>query len=876
MSPVASVEITTLARAKDRLNAACLTGRVTAGFAVFLAIGDRRLLLLAGILMLLSRAVLSARTHWVVLLNLIVLSSVILAYYWWLSFLANLASQNSSIKIETFSSAACLGMLAALAVMAWFTLRALGATVTYHRFLPQDPAPRTRARRWAWPVFMAKDLRAATYYLLAVVLAAPLVVVMVDVPAALLHIRSSVSSRYLEFTADHPVLWVSWPILVVLLARGARWSSVKAKRLRALNAAEARRLDPRGPVLLLRSFGDDLTPVLQPMHIRPRGTLYPKERTLEEAIEESLNNYGPVIAIGRPGEKLPPAGAAREYVVEANWLARVKELIGESELISVILGRTEGLRLEYEYLKASHYQGRVLVIFPPVPGDEVQQRWRSFCEIQFPDSPALVEEDITDVCVAVLQNSGAATLVRLRGAKDEDAYVLALKYGLRHHPPDREPGSCDHAHPPETDLSELTKQGRLTLLGAGLALVCACLLLSITTDAGLVRRSFLLLSPTEIELPVLWCYGAVSALLLGAHRRLVNLARLFRLRTAAVAFALAWALPAALLALWVRQLPGHDWALGMLLAATGSLSVAMSLWPSMPKAGLSEHDYEISSQRINAALVASGWGVLLFLLTFGTIHGVRTELDQVTNGGSTSSPRHRSFPTGVSITGVSRASLPKPAWDTLFGCSTANLIEAMGWRAFADLSHAEVSLQIQPAPEGKTRRDLSRTKGALLAGRDLRYISGRFAFLAKSVLHSSDLRGAELSHADLRGADLRNADLRGAILSEADLEGANLRNADLREAYLGSANMRRALLEGCRLQRALLPATHLEEATMDGADVQEAYLPGAFLHGARLPGADLRGTHRISKYSLVQGQLDHACGDSRTKLPDGLTLKTCP
>ncbi len=41
--------------------------------------------------------------------------------------------------------------------------------------------------------------------------------------------------------------------------------------------------------------------------------------TLEEAAEKILNAWGPVIAIGRPGEGLPPAGAAREYVAGDAW-----------------------------------------------------------------------------------------------------------------------------------------------------------------------------------------------------------------------------------------------------------------------------------------------------------------------------------------------------------------------------------------------------------------------------------------------------------------------------------------------------------------------------------------------------------------------------
>jgi hypothetical protein len=41
---------------------------------------------------------------------------------------------------------------------------------------------------------------------------------------------------------------------------------------------------------------------------------YSEARTLEDVVEIALRQFGPVVAIGRPGESLPPTGAAREYV----------------------------------------------------------------------------------------------------------------------------------------------------------------------------------------------------------------------------------------------------------------------------------------------------------------------------------------------------------------------------------------------------------------------------------------------------------------------------------------------------------------------------------------------------------------------------------
>jgi uncharacterized protein YjbI with pentapeptide repeats len=100
------------------------------------------------------------------------------------------------------------------------------------------------------------------------------------------------------------------------------------------------------------------------------------------------------------------------------------------------------------------------------------------------------------------------------------------------------------------------------------------------------------------------------------------------------------------------------------------------------------------------------------------------------------------------------------------------------------------------------------------------------AFLVRANLKGADLRGANLFAADLSGASLWDADLRDALLAKTDLSGANLSDADLSRANL-----------------------------------LDAYLVGADLSHAS---------------GLTQEQLDGACGDDTTQLPQGLTIRTCP
>lgn len=147
--------------------------------------------------------------------------------------------------------------------------------------------------------------------------------------------------------------------------------------------------------------------------------------------------------------------------------------------------------------------------------------------------------------------------------------------------------------------------------------------------------------------------------------------------------------------------------------------------------------------------------------------------------------------------------------------------------------------------EEKSQAEWAQVKGARLSGANLRYAYAPEAFLAKANLRGANLRGASLQEANLQGADLTDADLRRAKLGLADLQGAHLIEANLQGADLTWAN--------------------LGQATLMVADLQGANLLVTFLQGANLQGVN----------HLTQEQLDQACGDENTKLPEGLTIKPC-
>lgn len=105
--------------------------------------------------------------------------------------------------------------------------------------------------------------------------------------------------------------------------------------------------------------------------------------------------------------------------------------------------------------------------------------------------------------------------------------------------------------------------------------------------------------------------------------------------------------------------------------------------------------------------------------------------------------------------------------------------------------------------------------------------------------------GAVLKDADLHGAWLRNAYLVGADLEDTNFNNADLSNADLSHAHLRGANLART-----RLNHVNFAGTDLTNAILSEADIANAT-------------------------SLSQQQLDRACGDKNTRLPEGLTIPMC-
>jgi MFS family permease len=177
------------------------------------------------------------------------------------------------------------------------------------------------------------------------------------------------------------VVW--WIFSALVLSRPAIGALRRSWRAGARSAEqELRRAGSRRPIFYLRSF--DLDEKIGRVSIVEMlgGRSY---ANAEQGLAKRLRRYGPVIAIGRPGEKLPALGAARFYVSHEQWKAKVADVVRASQFVVWATGTTEGLQWEISHLLESLPPEKLIVWAHPhllrlLPPDR-EIEWQRFLAV---------------------------------------------------------------------------------------------------------------------------------------------------------------------------------------------------------------------------------------------------------------------------------------------------------------------------------------------------------------------------------------------------------------------------------------------------------------------------------------------------------------
>jgi hypothetical protein len=193
-----------------------------------------------------------------------------------------------------------------------------------------------------------------------VVLAAGAVATFIAVVATLSFILRAIGLR-----PASPVAQVATLVAIFVFYMGIR-------RLK-LSATQLRDRDRRPPVLILRRFGDDF--------LESGRMSFGAAPTFEHFVAGELTRIGPVVAIGRPGERLPPLGASRDYLADSNWQRAVTTTIGEAAVVVCVLGDSESLLWEFRKTIETHGKKRTLIVVPPLTDrGALSRRWSGFVQ----------------------------------------------------------------------------------------------------------------------------------------------------------------------------------------------------------------------------------------------------------------------------------------------------------------------------------------------------------------------------------------------------------------------------------------------------------------------------------------------------------------
>jgi len=136
------------------------------------------------------------------------------------------------------------------------------------------------------------------------------------------------------------------------------------------------------------------------------------------------------------------------------------------------------------------------------------------------------------------------------------------------------------------------------------------------------------------------------------------------------------------------------------------------------------------------------------------------------------------------------------------------------------------------------------------------------ASLAGSKAPNSNFTGITASRTDFSRGNYRNANFQKAEINRADFSSSDLENANMSKADLSRVNFQEANLKGVNLSFSNISRANFKDTSLD----ENFALEGAFMFLTRVEGLDLSQVK-----GLAQWQIDMACGDENTILPEGFS-----
>ena len=215
-------------------------------------------------------------------------------------------------------------------------------------------------------------------------------------------------------TGTSVLLWIAGAAAIMLWNRGTRHAT--------FDAAAVMEHDPRPPVLVLRSFGDD------DLEAKGASSLpWTYGQTLAFVAATRLQVLGPVVAVAPPDEGLPPLGPYRVFVRKGDWRAEVDALIARARAVVLFLGFSEGVLWEFRQLIDGERAGDLMLVVPPAEPASLEKRWEALIEVT-QDHPAWdVVGTLDPLSTLLIKRLPDDRLIVFRGAHRNAAYDWAFQ-----------------------------------------------------------------------------------------------------------------------------------------------------------------------------------------------------------------------------------------------------------------------------------------------------------------------------------------------------------------------------------------------------------------------------------------------------------------
>ncbi|MEV6028308.1 hypothetical protein [Streptomyces sp. NPDC052036] len=151
-------------------------------------------------------------------------------------------------------------------------------------------------------------------------------------------------------------------LMLCLLAAG-RWAIRQGYRHRAPVLSPLTELpEDEAVVLFLRSFADDAGLARVQRGSMRDGPWAASTETEEQQLSRAIAPFGRMVALGRPGDRLPQPGAGRHYSSDLVWQQEVLAALDRASLVLLVCGPGRQLRWEVEQIVARGRPERLVLI----------------------------------------------------------------------------------------------------------------------------------------------------------------------------------------------------------------------------------------------------------------------------------------------------------------------------------------------------------------------------------------------------------------------------------------------------------------------------------------------------------------------------------